>query len=124
MEPMACLSTNARVDGSRLKAGTTEKAHLALLPPHFVGDLDCEPQFGPLLVLGQDVALFGRGKAALRRQRELLERGEFRGLFQPALDIVFSLELAGLRGDDADHPDLVAPRRIAQRLEAAGAVGI
>jgi hypothetical protein len=40
-----------------------------LLPPNLTRDVDRELQFRPLLFFGQDVALFGRGKAALRRQR-------------------------------------------------------
>jgi hypothetical protein len=48
-----------------------------LLPPHLVRDIDRELQLGPLLFLGEDVALLGRGKAALRRHRELLQRREF-----------------------------------------------
>src|SRR6202012_5534911 len=92
--------------------------------PDFVGDLDREPQFRPLLFLAQDVAFLGGGEAALRRQRELIEGGEFGGLFQTALDVVLFFQLAALGGDDANPHDLVADRQIAQRLEAARAVGI
>ena len=46
----------------------------ALPPPHLVRHLDDQPQLRPLLVLGQHVALLGRGEAALRRQAELVER--------------------------------------------------
>jgi len=60
----------------------------------------------------------------LRRYRELVERREFARLFQPPLDVFLFFQLARFRGDDADHHDLVALRQIAQRLEAAGALGI
>ena len=36
------------------------------LPPHLVRQFDDHAQLGPLLVLRQNVAFFGRGKAALR----------------------------------------------------------
>ena len=116
----------AGADDDRVRASATEPSAggWSLSSPDLVGDLDREPQLGPLLFLGEDVAFLGRGKAALRRQRELIQRREFGGLLQPALDVVLFLQLAGLGGDDADHHDLVALRQIAQRLEAAGAVGI
>src|SRR3954470_8983865 len=85
-----------------------------LLPPDLVGDFDREAELGPLLFLGQDVAFLGRGKAALRRHRELVKRREFGGLFETALDVVLLLELAEFRGNDADHDHLVALRQIAQ----------
>src|SRR5215212_8606184 len=84
-----------------------------LLPPHLVRHIYRELQLGPLLFLGQDVAFLGRGEAALRRHRELLERREFCGLHQPPLDVFLFLELTELRGDDADHDHLVALRQIA-----------
>src|SRR5262249_16797069 len=49
---------------------------------------------------------------------------ELRRLIEPALDRVLALQGAALRGDDADHNDLVALGQEAQRLEAAGAVGV
>src|SRR5215471_198946 len=42
--------------------------------PHLLGNLHDHPQFGPLFVLGEDVAFFGRGEAALRRQAQLIQR--------------------------------------------------
>ena len=78
----------------------------------------------PLLLLGKDVALLGRGKAALRREAELLQRSELGRLVDAALDVVLLLQRAALGGDEAEHHDLVALRQEAQRLEAAGAVGV
>src|SRR5258705_2601484 len=57
-----------------------------LLSPHLVGNFDREAELGPLLLLGQDVAFLGRGEAALRRDRELVEWGEFGSLLEAALD--------------------------------------
>src|SRR5258708_1415884 len=95
-----------------------------LLTPHLVGDLDRKAQLGPLLVLAKDVALLGGGETALRRYRQLLQRREFRRFLQPPLDMVLLFQFADLRGDDADHPDLVALRQKPQRLESAGPIGI
>src|SRR5262249_37428083 len=53
--------------------------------PDFVGDLHNHAELRPLLFLGEDIALLARGKAALRRQAELIERHELRGLIDPAL---------------------------------------
>src|SRR5258708_25875458 len=48
------------------------------LTPHIAGDLDAAGQLGPLLFLGQQIALLGAGEAALRRQAELLQGCELR----------------------------------------------
>src|SRR5262245_6024467 len=92
------------------------------LPPHLFGDLDHFTHLGPLLRLGEHVAFLGRGEAALRAERELLERRELCRLVDAALDQVLGLQRAALGGDDADHDDLVALGQEAQRLEASGAL--
>src|SRR2546429_1170800 len=94
-----------------------------LLSPHLLGDLDDHAQLLPLLLLGEHVAALGGGETALRRERELLEVDEFRRLVDAALDRVLAFELAGLRGDEAEHHGL-ALRHEAQRLAAAGALGV
>src|SRR5258708_22784500 len=91
-----------------------------LLPPHLTRDFHCEPQFRPLLFLGEDVALFGGSKAALRRYRELIQGGVSGGVLQPPCDVVLFLELAALGGDDAGHHELVALWQKPQRLQTAG----
>src|SRR5439155_15298186 len=96
----------------------------ALLAPYLAGDLADHPQLRPLLLLGEDVALFGGGEAALRRQTELLERGEFAGFLDAALDVDLVLERSALRSDEAEHHDLVALGQPPQRLEAAGELGV
>src|SRR6266481_1577255 len=72
----------------------------ALLPPHLIGDLDREPELGPLLVFGENVALLRGRETALRRQRELFQRHELGSLVQSALDVVLVLQFAEFRGDD------------------------
>src|SRR3569623_1160063 len=78
-------------------AGTTPRERGKA--PNHLRHLDDHPQLRPLLVLGERVALLGRGKAALRRQRQLLERRELRRLVDPALVRVLGLELPGLGGN-------------------------
>src|ERR1700761_466614 len=92
--------------------------------PNLVGELYDHPQLGPLLVLGQNVALFGRGEAALRRQAELVERDVLGRLVDAALDDVLAFELAGLGGDQPEYQLFVPFRKKPQRLEAAGALAI
>src|SRR6267378_689130 len=112
-----------RNDGTSIASSPGHDAG-ALFAPYLFRDIDREPQLRPLLFLGEDVTLFGRGEAALRRNRELIQGHEFSCFFQPTLDVVLFLQFAGLRGDDANHHDLVALWQIPQRLEAAGAFGI
>src|SRR5262249_35100440 len=71
------------------------------LPPHLVRDLDDAAQFCPLLVLGQQIALLGRGEAALAGNTELVERSIFCRLVDAALELVLAFELAALGGHDA-----------------------
>src|SRR5687768_11055116 len=92
--------------------------------PHLIRDLHDFAHLGPLLLLGEDVALLGRGEAALRAECELLHRREFRRLVDPALDDVLALERAALRGDDADHDDLLALGQESQRFETAGTLAV
>src|SRR4051794_19663942 len=91
------------------------------LRPHLVGELDDLAHLGPLLVLREDVAFLGAGEAALRAERELLDRCEFRRLVDAALDVLDLLQRAGFRRDEAEHDDLIALGQEAERLEAAGA---
>src|SRR4051794_19626226 len=76
------------------------------LSPNLVGDLDHPAQFRPLLVLGQGIALLGRGKAALAGDAELIERRIFRRLVDAALELALAFELAALGGHDAEHHGL------------------
>src|SRR5690606_26405753 len=92
--------------------------------PHPTGDLDDVAYLGPLLIFREHVALLGRGEAALRRERELLERRELGGLADAALDVGCGLELARLRGDEAEDDRLLAGAQEPQRLEPARAVAV
>ena len=89
--------------------------------PHLTGDLDHHAQLRPLLLLGEHVAFFGGSKAALRREAELIEGGEFGRLVDAALDVVLLFQLDGFCRDQPEHDDLVALGQKAQRLKTAGA---
>src|SRR3954452_18491319 len=91
--------------------------------PDLVGNLGNPPQLRPLLVLGQDITLLGGVEAALRREAELVEVDEPRGLVDAALELILGFERAALRGDDPDH-DHLALGYETQRREAAGAVAV
>src|SRR5262249_60402040 len=78
--------------------------------------------FGPLFVLGEDVAFFGRGEAALRRQAQLIQRDIFNRFVDALLDVAFVLKRAGLRRDQSKHELLFAFWKKPQRLDTAGAV--
>ena len=92
--------------------------------PDVVGDVDDLADLRPLLVLGEHVALLGRGEPALRAQRELIEGSEGGCLVDALLDGVDVLELAALGRDESEHDGLVALGQEPQRLEAAGALAV
>src|SRR5712691_2857727 len=92
----------------------------SLPSPYPGGDVDDHRELRPFLVLGQHVALLGRGEAALRAQGELVDIDVLGGLVDAAPDGVLSLECTAFRRDEADHHDLVSLGQEAQRLEAAG----
>src|SRR5262249_61659358 len=93
------------------------------LSPHLIRDLHDEPQLRPLFVVGENIAFFGRGEAALRRQAKLIEVDEFGGLIYAAFDVVLAFKGAALARYEAEHDGLALGHE-AQRLEAAGALGI
>src|SRR4029078_11929500 len=94
------------------------------LLPNLARDIDDHRKLGPLLLLGQHVALLGGGEAALGREAKLFERSVFRGLVQPALYVIPLLQRATLGCDEADNRPLLALGQEAQRLQPAGAVGV
>ncbi len=64
-----------------------------------------EPELVPLLLLGEVVALLGRGEAALRRQAELVGVDEPGRVLDPPLELVLALQLAALGGDQPEQCD-------------------
>src|SRR4051794_11660205 len=73
------------------------------LAPDLLGHLNAEPQLGPLLLDGQQIAFLGAGETALRADRQLLQRGVFRRFVDAALQHVLALQLTGLAGDETEH---------------------
>src|SRR5260221_65259 len=92
------------------------------LSPHLARKRDDHRELRPLLLFRENVAFFGGGKSALRRETELLGRDKFGSLVDAALEIVLLLQRAELGRDEAEHDLLVALRHEAQRLETAGTV--
>src|SRR5882672_3072691 len=91
-----------------------------LSSPNLARGLDYHLELALLVVLGDAVADHVGGEAALRAERELLERQVLRRLFDPAPQAVDGLELGHLGADEPQDADL-ALRKVAQRREAAGA---
>src|SRR5690349_2086427 len=91
--------------------------------PDLACGLDDKLELAPLIILGELVAADRRGEAALRRQRQPLQRDIFRRLIDPALQRVLALQRRLLAGDETEDGHLVAGQ-MAQRLEAAGTVGV
>src|SRR5262245_47657611 len=86
--------------------------------PYFLRRPDDQRELGPLLLLGEVVALLGRGEAALRREAQLVAVDEPGGLVNPPLEVILALQLASLSRDKAEH-DPLALGHETQRLEAA-----
>ena len=83
--------------------------------------LDDESQLGPLLVLGQRVALDGAREAALRAEAQPVEGDVRVRLADTSGEVVGALELGTLARDQAEDDDLVV-RDEPQRSEVAGAL--
>src|SRR6266699_897395 len=86
------------------------------LPPHLTRYLDDQFELGLFLIDGERVALGVAGEAALRAQRQLLERHEFRRFVDAPLDVVLLLERSCLRRHQSED-DRLAFRDEPQRTE-------
>jgi len=64
-------------------------------------------QLGPLLLFRQQVAIHGGSEAALRTERELLERKEAGRLFDSPKKAFFTLQLRAFGADEPEDYDLV-----------------
>src|SRR4051794_12087624 len=87
-------------------------------------NLDDLRELRPLRLLGEDVALLGRSKPALRREAELVEWRKPGRFVDTALDLVLLLERAAFRRDQPEDDALLALGQEAERLEAAGTLGV
>src|SRR5215467_3944656 len=68
-----------------IQTSLSAEVGFAYSAPDLVGERDDLGELGPLLVGGEQVALFRAGEAALRAKRELVKRKELRRLVDPAL---------------------------------------
>src|SRR6185369_9306384 len=89
--------------------------------PNLLGRLDHQSQFIALCFHCDLVAVHGARKAALRRQRQLLDRRVLRGLGDAALECVLVFQLPEFRGDQTQHGGLALGQET-QRAEVAGAL--
>lgn len=112
------------LNSSLVQPSSPQPTHLfrQVLAPDLLGDLGLEPDLGPLLLLGQVVALHGGAEAALVREAQLVQAAGavLCGLVQPADDGLLVVQLWLLGAQHAEDDDLVLGQ-VAQRGEVAGA---
>src|SRR5439155_22999912 len=105
-------------------AGGRRRSATPRLPaPDLASGLHEEVELPALVVPGDLVAGGDRGKAALRAQRETGERHVPRRLVDAPEQILLGLQPRDLGGDQPEDHRL-APRDVAQRREAAGALAV
>src|SRR5262245_7756769 len=80
-----------------------------------------ELELPALLIRRDPVALVRRGEAALRAERESIERHVARGLCNPALEALRGFKRRALRADEAQNDHAIVGH-VSQRLERAGAL--
>ena len=93
-----------------------------LIGPDFFCNLFNERQLAPLVLIGDKIAFLGGSEAALRAERQLLERHIF-GSLTDTRDNVFLLFQSGILGGYQTQNDLLLAD-VAQRLETAGTVAV
>src|SRR5262245_58049195 len=96
---------------------------VSALAPNLFRELDNHPQLRPLLFFIQHITFLGRGKAALRREAQLIERNELARFLDTAMDFVPRLEPPAFRGDQAENDGPVL-RQYSQWFEASGSRGV
>src|SRR5215831_15750667 len=94
----AAKSLPEQMTGDDSRDDPTERS-----PPNLICDFHDHRELGPLLVLGEHIALLSGSEAALWRKAQLIDVGEFRGRLDAALDLVLRFELPALGGHQAEH---------------------
>src|SRR2546426_1638574 len=94
-----------------------------LAAPDFARRLDHSPELRFLLREAQSAAARVAREAALRRERQVLQRKVQGGLVDAPPEEILRLQDRRLGRDQAQY-HLLVPRHEAQRLEAAGALGV
>ena len=85
---------------------------------------DDEVKFAALIVIGDGVAFFGRGKPTLRCDAQLAEIGKSGCVVKFAFEPIHVFEIGGLGGDEARQDTLFAFWQQGERFEPTGAVGV
>src|SRR5690242_10956933 len=101
---------------TRASARPTSRPCSLRLTPDPSGNLRNQVKLALLRVLADRVARAGRGEATLGRERKLVAGVEAGRLFDPADQLLGRFELVELRGDEAEHDDLVVGK-VLERLE-------
>src|SRR5262245_24311502 len=91
--------------------------------PDFPRGLDDELQLLPLLVFRQQVALEGRGEAALRAEGEVLERHIAARFIDSTQKRVLRLELGHFAADQTENDTLVGGNET-ERFEGSRTLGL
>src|SRR5579862_1059079 len=76
------------------------RVRVCALPPDFAHGLHDEPEFGPLILFRKQIPFHRRREAALRAQREALQRHVPLGLFDAADQVRLRLEARPLAADE------------------------
>jgi len=76
--------------------------------PDLLGHCGDQIELSPLIIHGDDVALYRTGKATLRTDGQMFQGHPTRGLVNSTLQGVFALELTKLGGDQTqDHTHIL-----------------
>ena len=84
---------------------------LIRLSPDLSGGLDHQFQLAPLLVLGQQIACFSGCEAALRAERQTLDRDVLGRLVYPTQKIVLGLHHMVFGANQSQHNSLVVRQK-------------
>src|SRR5689334_1385445 len=94
------------------------------LSPNLGGDLHDARELRLLLGMPERIALDRAGEAALRAERQLLERRMARRLLDLPQQLALLLYAGRFRGHQPERDPLASLRQARERLEAAGSRGI
>src|SRR5271163_1506220 len=89
------------------------------LTPNVIGYFHDQPQFRFFIFNRQRISAGRAGEAALRRDSEILDRHELRGLVDSPLHRILVFQHGGLRADQSEAHELVFGHQ-AQRREIPG----
>ena len=113
-----CFSyPNTGAEACRFPCSLLVRPSYCLICPDFFCNLLDKRQLAPLILFGDKVAFLGGSEAALRAERQLLERHIFGSLADTRDNVFLVLQLGVLEGYQTQYDLLLAD--VAQRLETA-----